>query len=157
MMYARAFTLLHDADDSADVVQEALANLWQNRQRLAGIERIESYCGLTARNIALDRLRARRPMSPIDDTGPATSIPDDSPSRRVDARGELDVVLRLMDSLSESQRTVLRLNAMEGCSCDEIARVTGYTISNVRQLLSRGRLKLRALYRNFNMSKTPTP
>lgn len=151
LMYAKAYAMMRDTDDAADVVQEALANLWQNRRRLATIDNLASYCALTARNIVLDRIRRDQRNLPIDDRVHDIHVYEDV-SRRIEDEGELKAVLRLISRLPASQQHVLRLNAIDGCTCDEIASVTGYSITNVRQLLSRGRQRLRIMY--DNLSKT---
>lgn len=146
-MYLKALSILRDSDDAADVVQEALTNLWQIRDKLDTIDNLGGYCIFTARNIALDRTRRHVETTGLDTTAAYEDVRTNETSRRLDDSDELKRVLALMGQLPESQQRVIRLNAIDGYDSTEIARITGFTLSNVRQLLSRGRQKLRQLYR----------
>ncbi len=61
-------------------------------------------------------------------------------------RDQRQRIKNLIDSLPPGQRDVLRLSAFGGLDNSEIAEVTGMSESNVRQLLSRGRKRLRELF-----------
>lgn len=43
----------------------------------------------------------------------------------------------------------MRMNALEGQTPDEIAGITGLNAGNIRQILSRGRKKIRELYNKY--------
>ena len=59
-----------------------------------------------------------------------------------DTRHRIEI---LIDSLPPGQSRVIRLSSFGGLDNAEIAEATGQTEANVRQLLSRGRRKLREL------------
>lgn len=70
--------------------------------------------------------------------------PDDAADAEYrDTRAAIE---RLIDSLPEGQRTAIRLSSFGGLDNNEIAATTGLSEANVRQLLSRGRRKLRELW-----------
>ncbi|MDE5752093.1 MAG: sigma-70 family RNA polymerase sigma factor, partial [Duncaniella sp.] len=56
---------------------------------------------------------------------------------------------KMIDTLPAAQQTVVRLSLCGELSNDEIAEATGQSPDNVRQLLSRGRRKLRVLYTKY--------
>ena len=58
----------------------------------------------------------------------------------------------LMIAAGEGQLEVVRLSAFANLSNDEIASVTGYSAVNVRTLLSRGRKKIKELYKKYLQS-----
>ena len=89
----------------------------------------------------LRRKRVRRRVEPLSDNT------DVEPSVRASQEDRLywrDLVLAL-NSLSEEQRTVVRLVTVENLSCADVARVLGIPIGTVMSRLARGRERLRQL------------
>lgn len=147
MMYGIALKSGLPPDDAADVVQEALLRLWRARASLPsppGEQR--AYCLGAFRNILISTLseitsRGNRLTDISGDTNGmdnAANQPTDSGTIRLDLE-------RMIDTLPENQRKVIRLSGFGGLETDEIARATGFTAVNVRQLLSRARRRLREL------------
>lgn len=141
-MYGIALRMGIPPDEAGDAVQEALLRLWRHRE---GIPRapgeLRLYCMTALRNQCLSQLGKMRRDAEI---GEAVSIPavvaDDTEYK--DTRFQIEC---LIDRLPEGQRRVIRLSSFEGLGNDEIAALTGQTDNNVRQLLSRGRKRLRQL------------
>ncbi|MEE1022784.1 MAG: sigma-70 family RNA polymerase sigma factor [Muribaculaceae bacterium] len=147
-MYASALTLLRDEDAAADCVQDTLLHLWELRGRLDEIEKPEAYCLTAVRRTALDALRrkGRMPVSAVDvaeiDLPGATD-----PHAETVAREDLRLVGKLLDELAPRQRTVVEMSAIRGLDNAEICEATGISDENVRVLLSRGKSRLRSLFR----------
>jgi RNA polymerase sigma-70 factor (ECF subfamily) len=68
---------------------------------------------------------------------------DDLPEQRVLSQETLACVERAMQDLPPSQRTVIRLRDVEGCSAEEACNVLGISESNQRVLLHRARSRVR--------------
>lgn len=95
------------------------------------------------RNICLSRLRSFRETLPIDE---AAGIGDsDDAYAETDADNYLDV---LMSRLPPAQRTVMMMRTSLQLETSAIAKATGFSEANVRQLLSRARRSMRNLYEN---------
>ena len=147
--HVAAYSAVHDSDEASDIVQEVFIRLWDNRYELANMRNIRSYCMTAVRNQSIDckRRRTARYSEPLDihtDLKEAQA----SPQERIEQSESLRVVEKFIESLPEDQQTVIRLNAYDGCSNEEIRQITGLSPENVRTLLSRGRRKLRELFRN---------
>ena len=63
------------------------------------------------------------------------------------AREDLRLVGKLLDELAPRQRTVVEMSAIRGLDNAEICEATGISDENVRVLLSRGKSRLRSLFR----------
>lgn len=141
-MYGTAIRMGMSPDDAADVVQETLIRLWRSDSVNSGLDnRLEAYCMTSFRNEALRFLSNHRQFSDIARAADVESSPErdaefDSTRRRIES---------LIDSLPEGQRDVVRLSAFASFSNEEIAKALNLTAVNVRQLLSRGRQRLRML------------
>lgn len=145
-MYAVARGVLGDEDSARDCVQESLARLWRHRDRLDGLENVEGYCVTVVRREAIDVLRKRSRMLPNAGEDVCIDVSDNGYTERgYDARDSLESISDLLTGLSAPQRRVVEMSGLGGLSNEEIATATGYSPSNVRSLLSRGRRKLKEL------------
>jgi len=145
-MYRMAYYVTADRDDALDAVQESVASLWEHRGELSGVQDVKSYAVTTAKRHAINILRRRtNPTAPLDS---ATMVPDPDADTalRIEHSDTLSKVRSLMESLSPNEQQVIRLRSQAECSISEIASITGLKETNVRQLISRARRKLKELY-----------
>ena len=142
-LFGMAMALLADRDDAADAVQETMVKIWNLRATLADVQNPEGFAARILRTTAIDMLRRRRPVDDIE-AAVRTVAADDPPD--VDAA---ETVQRIIDTLPPGQQTVIRLSAFDDRPPDEIARLTGLSPANVRQLLCRGRKKIREIYQKL--------
>lgn len=147
-MYAHAFVILHDRDEASDCVQESYVKLWEARARLAEVENVSAYCITTVRRFAIDRLRDARKLAPAD-ASEQTDFPsaEASPLGRLQQRDDLSVAKELLMELPPRQRRLVEMSGIAGLSNQEISAATGLSDENVRTLLSRGRSRLRMLFK----------
>ena len=59
-MFRLAKSLLKSTEESEDAVQEVLAKLWQNMNKIATLSNIEGYAMTMTKNYCLDRLKSRQ-------------------------------------------------------------------------------------------------
>ena len=145
-LYAVAAAILGSATgEAADVVQEAMVRIWQSGEAMAKVDRPEPYAVAVVRAKAIDLLRSRHRQCPLDSAAELSADygPDLSTA---------EFIHRIIDTLPASQREVVRLSAFNNMSTNEICDVTGLSQSNVRQLLSRGRKKIKELYTKYMQS-----
>jgi RNA polymerase sigma-70 factor (ECF subfamily) len=147
-MYACAMMLLRDEDEAADCVQDALIRLWESRSRLAEIEKPEAYCLTAVKRQALDAIRRRGRMQESNVDISNIDLPGSlTPHDEAVARDDLRLACQLIGQLAPRQREVVELSALSGYDNAEIAAATGISDENIRVLLSRGRSRLRELFR----------
>ncbi len=140
--------LLRDEDEAADCVQDALIRLWESRSRLAEIEKPEAYCLTAVKRQALDAIRRRGRMQESNVDISNIDLPGSlTPHDEAVARDDLRLACQLIGQLAPRQREVVELSALSGYDNAEIAAATGISDENIRVLLSRGRSRLRELFR----------
>ena len=146
-MYGVALGLGLDPDEAADSVQVTLIHLWHKRNELpVDSSRLVLYAFVSVRNECLTRLRLRRQSEPLE----TISRLQEEQVDRVEQEDLCQYVVQLMKLLPEEQQKVLRLKAFEQLDNHEIALAIRQTESNVRQLLSRGRKKLKEIMQQLN-------
>lgn len=144
-LYYIALSKLHNAADAEDAVQEVFARIADKPESFFDIppESRAAYAGVIVRNIAADMF-ARRNKAACADL--YESEPEDNTSLE-DAlfdRASRDEVVNFIDSLPDSQRSVIMLRCLFGLTIDETARRLGISLEAANKRLSAARRAIRA-------------
>ena len=139
-LYRVAYYILEDSEDAEDAVQDLFLKLWTSGTS-GTVGNPKAYCIAMMRNLCIDRLRRERKVygEPLPEKLPC----NDDIVRDIETKETLDRISRCMESLSESQRNVLKMRVFEDLSHEEISRRTGMNIFTLRVLLSQARRKLK--------------
>lgn len=137
-MFGVAAAITGSREDASDAVQTAMLRIWENICAGTIPDNPAAYCLSAVRNICITQfIRAKRvtPMDNDDETPPQRSNAEDSLS--------LKEVLGYLQTLPEKERQAVEMSAFAGYSSEDIAAELKVTKVNARQLLSRGRKRLR--------------
>jgi RNA polymerase sigma-70 factor (ECF subfamily) len=131
-LYRVAFSVLRNASDAEDAVQETFLRVLRHRGTLGEIRDHRVWLIRIVWNIVLDRKRRAKTRPETDDVAELA---------RVLPAGGLNHahVLACVDQLPTKEREVLVLSAFEELSSVEISSVLGITESSVRSRLFRAR------------------
>lgn len=141
-LYRVAFSVLRNAADAEDAVQEAFLRVLRHRDTLEEVRDQRVWLIRIVWNIGLDRKRRAKTRPETDDISelarvlPATGL---SADERAAAAQHHARILELVDRLPAKEREVLVLSAFEELNSVEIADVLGITESSVRSRLFRAR------------------
>lgn len=147
-MLQQAQTYLKDTDDAEDVVQEALAKLWQMRQRIDNAEKMAHLASVIVKNSSLNAIRKKRKsLSPPlprreGDVSERWMASSDSPQRQLEYKETRQRLQQAIKQLPDKQRAVMRMRNVEQLSYTEIAQVLGTTESSVRAMICKARATL---------------
>lgn len=126
-------------DLAADAVQETMVKIWSKGDELLSVNNPEALSIAILRTTAIDIMRRQRKYEQVD------TIKDVAPDSPPD--NETATILeRIIDTMPAAQKEILRLSIFEDLSAKEISEITGVSGTNVRQLLSRGRKKIKEIY-----------
>ncbi|MFZ4260886.1 RNA polymerase sigma factor [Sphingobacterium sp. HJSM2_6] len=132
-MYRFATRFFAYQEDAFDVVQEVMLKLWEIRHQLENIKSIEGYAMNMVRNLAFNKIdKAKRQATYLE------QLPNDSQSEKYPELTR-ELILKLIDSLPEKQRTVMYLRDIEEYEIENIAELTKMEENAVRVNLSRAR------------------
>ncbi|MEU4425389.1 sigma-70 family RNA polymerase sigma factor [Actinoplanes sp. NPDC024001] len=129
-LLAYATRLMGDRSLGEDVVQETLIRAWRRPEALADEKgSVRGYLFTIARNVAIDRHRARqaRPTE-VAETGATVPVERDHADTVVDSM----VLLGALEKLSAEHRDVLRALYFEGRSVEEAAAHLGVPAGTVK-------------------------
>ncbi len=137
-----ATKLLRDNERARDVVQETFLQLClEDRAAVEG--HLAAWLFRVSRNRALDLRRKDKRVDLIEtETDAADSRPD--PSQLAEHREDTGNVMKILETLPENQQEAVYLRFQGGLSYQEIADVTGHSVTNVGFLLHAAVKKIRA-------------
>lgn len=141
-LYRVAFSVLRNAADAEDAVQEAFLRVLRHRESLDDVRDRRVWLIRIVWNIVLDRKRRAKTRPETDDVSelarvlPATGLTAEDRAAAAQHHGR---VLEMVDQLPSKEREVLVLSAFEELTSVEIAAVLGITESSVRSRLFRAR------------------
>lgn len=142
-LYGAAYAVLRDAGDAQDCVHDVLMRLWKHGHAYTPARgSLEAFLVVCVRNEALSRRRregnreriARERLTAV----PSSPPPDDPAVLRID-------MARLLERLSEAQRSAVRLAYYDGLTHEQIASRLGEPVGTVKSRLSNALRTLRAL------------
>ncbi|HZR21337.1 MAG TPA: sigma-70 family RNA polymerase sigma factor [Verrucomicrobiae bacterium] len=142
MVCGIAYAILTDFSASEDAAQDAFLTAWRKIHDLREPERLRSWLGQIARNVALGYLRRERNHAPLED---APQLVDGSPApdELAATAEEAALVSDCLTQLPETYRFPLVLYYREGQSVRSVAESLGLSEDAVKQRLARGREMLR--------------
>lgn len=141
-LYRVSFSVLRNAADAEDAVQEAFLRVLRHRDTLDEVRDRRVWLIRIVWNIVLDRKRRSKTRPETDDVAelarvlPAAGL---SAEDRAAAAQHHAQVLACVETLPLKEREVLMLSAFEELTSVEIAQVLGITESSVRSRLFRAR------------------
>lgn len=140
---ALARRMLNDPAEAEDVAQEAMLRLWQMAPRWREDAPVGAWLYRVAHNLAIDRIRRRRPMVDVDKAVDLAD-PTPNPAERLAQRERKAAVERAISELPERQRTAITLVHTLEMGNIEAAAAMEISVEALESLLSRGRRALRA-------------
>ena len=148
---AVALGVLGDYHGALDVVQEAFVKVLRGLGDLDDPRRFRGWLRNVVRTTALDARRRRRvagrsgePLPGVEEGTAPLPAPDVRPDDLLEQAELRSLVRGEIAHLPETQREVVMLKYLEGMSYDEIAAVTGLTVSTIESRLFRARTALRS-------------
>lgn len=123
-------------DSAEDIVQEAMAKLWELFQSSYPVSDPEALAVTLTKNICIAHYRKRRVLFQSLEVDASSS---ETASSRLDAEDVEYVRGKMYSELTDTQRLCLRLRNEDGLTLDEIALVTGKPKSSVKTTISTAR------------------
>jgi RNA polymerase sigma-70 factor (ECF subfamily) len=145
-LYHALFRFLQNAEDAADVVQEAFLSAYLALVDFKGGAKFYTWLYRIAMNHAIDLRRrqgAARRSGAREVEMESPPDPGLGPDRLAMQRDTASLLHRALGRLSQEHRLVLVLKDIEGMSYEEMAEVLEVPIGTVRSRLHRARLELK--------------
>ena len=147
-IYNFAYSLVRSTEDAKDIAQEAFIKVFEALPRLEEKAKFSSYLYRTARNLAMDTLKAENRYGSAEslELEKDTDIESD-PQRSLLLQEQQSEVQKTAADLADDYRMVLSLRELQDLSYDEISSVMEIPKNSVGVLLLRARLKFKQEFR----------
>ncbi len=127
---------LRHEEDARDVVQTAFEKLWIHRSEVEAAKS-KSYLFTVAYNQMIDHIRKVKRVQ-LKESFKETTVISDRPANNLKK-----ILEEALQTLSETQRSLVLLKDYEGYSYEEIGTITGLSESQVKVYLHRARIQLK--------------
>jgi RNA polymerase sigma-70 factor (ECF subfamily) len=141
-LYRFALKIMNEMETAKDTVQESFEILWINRTKIE-MSKAKPYLFTVAYHSMIDMKRKNKLMDKY----------AEAPCEDVSAEqySDLNEVLhRAAERLPDIQRSVLLLRDYEGYSYEEIAEITGLSLSQVKVYIHRARAQMKLYIGNID-------
>ncbi|MEZ2445993.1 RNA polymerase sigma factor (sigma-70 family) [Chitinophaga sp. W3I9] len=152
-LYRFAFRLLGNEEDAQDITQDALMKVWDMQEKMAELQNMEAWCMRITRNLALDKIKARkyRMSDELDRAGELPATQQKSPHAVTEQNDVMEKVHVAINALPEKYRTILQLRDIDGHSYQEIADILDIDMNDVKVNLHRARKTVREKLQNLQV------
>src|SRR4051794_28554790 len=145
--------------DAEDIVQDAFVGLTRARQAGTVIADLKAYLTTAVTRLGINYLssaRVRRETYVGDWLPEPVVVPVDAPAEHAELADSLSMAfLVLLESLSPVERAVFMLREVFGYGYPDVARITGKTEANCRQIFTRARQRIAAGRRERDSVPSP--
>jgi len=158
-IYSLATCYATDADDARDLAQDVFVRLYRTRRQWSDAATFMPWMIRVARNVCLDRVRARRVRPPATDI-PADELADlaattGNPDEDYRANARRTLFYRALKKLTGISREIILLKEIQGLAIEEIASMLHIPIGTVKSRSNRARLDLARSVLALQASTTP--
>ena len=141
-----ARVLRDDIAQAADLVDEAMFDVWRSAENFAGKSKVSTWIYSIARNKMVSWLRKTSEMTLEDESLLDAMIdPAASPHEELALDDMKQQLLRQMDQLTEEHREVIRLTYFEDKSVKEVANILDISENTVKTRMFYARKRLAQL------------
>ena len=127
---------LRDEDKAKDVVQDTFEKMWIKAENISCLK-AKSYLFSAAYHTMIDMIRKEKRQTSFD-------MVNQEYHSHTEQYNDLNEILhQALNQLSEDQRSVIMLRDYEGYSYIEISQITGFSESQVKVYIYRGRQYLK--------------
>jgi RNA polymerase sigma-70 factor (ECF subfamily) len=160
MVWRQAYALISDVHAAEDITSETMLALLRSIDRLETDEpKIGGWLRTVVRCKVVDHqrklIRARDAMAITNDSAARNGQASPTPSTPLEEEETRAHVMRVLDALSDRQRTVLEWKYLESLGVREMAERLGETEKAVESLLYRARREFRRLFEVDSLRRAP--
>ena len=147
-VFALILRLVRNRDDALELAQDSFLKAFQHLSQYDPAQCFKNWLMTIAMNTALNHLDASRvrrtvPWAAAAREGIQSAAAPDSPLAQAGRNELLEMIERALAQLPDKARAIFVLYYQQSLSCQEISRMLGESVSNVKVSLLRSRRRLR--------------
>lgn len=120
-IYWQALSYVKSSYQAQDIVQDVFLKIWQERQKLPGVDRFDSFLFIIARNHIISALRKKTDF-PLSYDALEIEERNYLPDKILSQKNLAEVIAKAIEQLPQQQKMAYLLSRDQGLSHEEIAR-----------------------------------
>lgn len=157
LVYNTALRLINNTSDAEDIFQDVFLEIYKSCHYIKNEDDLTMWIYKIAYNKSISFLRKKNPAKanhePEDSSGQELQhkqfIENFTPAKQLEQKENIANLYRLIDELSDNQKTVLLLHKFEGLSQKEICERLNLSINSVESLIYRAKKNLKQKLTEF--------
>ena len=149
-VFTIAYRILQKREEAEEAAQDAFVKAWKMLGSFKGTSKFSTWLYSIASNTAIDHQRKKHLLTDSLDKEGSFFQPEDkgalNAQEHMEERERVGTLDKALAQLPEQDSLLVTLFYMHEKSVDEIATITGLSVSNVKVKLFRARAKLRSVY-----------
>ena len=147
-LYAFAYKMLKNQQESEDIVQNVLVKLWKKRYELDNINNLKTLAITMTKNECIDVLRRWRfsEKSDVDSAAQQEKSDSLSPLENMVSDETRNMMRQIISDMESPYKEVITMREIEGLPYEEIAGMTSLTVNNLRVIVARARQIIKEEY-----------
>ena len=145
MVYSKAVTMLHEADEAEDATQEIFTKVFLNLGKFEGQSKFSTWLYSIAYNLCVDRIRKRKRdrtlLTDVADSPDVAEVPDETLMEM-----QLSELRYVLGQLTPDERTLLLLKYKDGVRISAIAHLLNASESAIKMRLKRTKAKAQRIH-----------
>ena len=156
LVYSQALHILANKSDAEDVTQEAYERLWKQMNKSQAHNEINQESGKAwllhvVRNLCIDRLRLRKPISSHEIENIHDHDPQSRPVAMLATKQLSEWLHSAIERLKEPYRSLIILADLRQHSIKDVAKTLDLNENQVKVYIHRGRKQLRVLLQGVEL------
>lgn len=148
-VYGLAYRLMGNRDDAMDVSQEVFIKIFRNLKAFKGQSTLATWVYRITYNTCMDELRKRKIKQVSIADKPDLTDDNTSVEEIYEADERKEAVHNALYKLDDDQRAIIVMRDIQGLSYEEIAEVLQCPLGTVKSRLSRARLNLKEILKDY--------
>ena len=144
MVHAYCIRVLNDAEQAEDFFQETFIRFFQHVKVNPDATNISGFLITISRNLCLNYKRDKRTLIPIDGLEIGTEKNQNYENREL-----LELITYAMDLIEFDYREAFVLREYDGLPYNEIAEITGTTVTNAKSRVFRAKNKIKEILQPY--------
>lgn len=149
--------IVKDYQRAEDIYQDVFMCIFKNKPKIE--TSFKNYIYIASRNKAISHIQTEKRREYIDNKYLLDLFQDEKidVSKNLEEKESKKEVLKVIDKLEDKYKNAVYLTKIEGFSYSEVANILGTSESNIKNLVHRGKIKMKKIIINerwYNMEKS---
>ncbi|MCD4677085.1 MAG: RNA polymerase sigma factor [Desulfobacula sp.] len=152
MVYTVVYRIIRNNEDAEEIAQDVFLKAYQNLKQFREKSRFSTWLYRIAYNMAISKLRKRK-VQTIDINAYGNEFVENENipglDDRISEKRQKEIIKTILEELPPEESTLITLYYNDNRNTEEISKITGLSISNVKVKLHRIRKKIGCRYNSM--------